>query len=260
MGKIEVLRRIGAAALIVGGLATSCVAPASAARGGNKPAFWALDGTDGSCDAGATCTASSDASRDGRQTVASSVSRPTAHADEGEWAWGWARGSQEVDVPNGAASVVVKATWRVDRATASADLGGAEGVASGNVFADLEWRGCSACVVADLTPYGNGALVTRATSTAAVNGGLPASSTAVPGTIVTHEITARGPDGGRIAPGTYWVAALSEAYSWVGCIHDAATATLGEGSCVYPMVSGHSGTASADAQLTLLSISVTVNH
>lgn len=261
MRGIRSMRRILSAALVVGAAATACAVPAEAAKGGggsSKAGFYASSGWTSECDDGAACTGSASAARTGRQVTSSSVSRSDVHPDEGEWAWAWARGLSRLDLPNGAASITLTAKWRVDRAVARADLASSEGVATTEIKGDVELLGCESCVETDPSPYGIGARIVEASSSAS-NAGLPDSASATPGTIVTHTVVVRGPSGGRIPAGPYWVSAQSDVFSFVGCIHDTtAQVHLGEGSCIYPMLAGHSGTASGEADLTLLSIETTV--
>lgn len=193
------------------------------------------------CQAGAECTGGATATGDGTQIVASSVSRPDV-TEVNEWSQAWAEGSVATRAPQGSDRLRVTFTWRVDSATTSANSTTLGGLAVGRIFADGSVYNCASCVVEGDT---NGKDVMVA-STYSRYGPVPPERITPSGSLVTHTLTVNGRDGSPLRAGTrLTLSGRTRAFSYVGGICNGECATA-----------PHSGTASAEADLHLVSITM----
>ena len=228
---------LGAAFLI-----TCAAAPAGAAP---KPAsstpFVASQSTNHTCQAGAECTGSATADGNGAQAVSSSVRRPDV-TETNEYSQAWATGSVATRAPEGTEALRVTFTWRVDSATTAANSTTLGGIAVGRIFADGKVSSCASCVVEGDT---NGKDVMVA-STYSHYGPVPPEWITPPGSLVTHTITVNGPGGSPLRAGTkLTLSGATRAFSYVGGVCDGTCGTA-----------PHSGTASAEGRLQLVSITM----
>ena len=242
-------RRIAAASVAVGAvLALAVPLPAHAARKGPAgSSYTPATYTEDTCTAGATCTHSASAERDGRQSVSSSVDRPEfAPPGSSERANAWAMATKTFKIPS-SSSADVSITWRIDEASGSATNTAVEGAAVARVFLDEHIGGCSGCVVEDATRGGYG--LTLVDAFAAPTGGYPSTaSDAATAGLHTHTVVLRGPGGGRLPGGTYSVRGEMYGIAYVGCY-------LEDGTCA-PELLGHSGSAFVSAVGAVVDINV----
>ena len=181
------------------------------------------------------------AGRDGSHVVSASVNRPDA-VETNEYSQAWAGGSVSTRAPQGTEPLRITFTWRVDSAATSANSTTAGGSAVGRIFVDGVVWGCASCAVEGDT---NGKDVMVA-STYSFLGPVPPEKPAVPGSFVSHTITVNNRDGGALRAGTKLnLTGWTRAFAYVGGICNGECAT-----------DPHSGTASAEAQTQLVSITM----
>lgn len=222
-------------------LASAAPSASAAPKTSSSTPFTPSQSTFDTCQAGAECAASANAAGDGTQVVSSSVSRPDV-TEVNEYSQGWATGSVATRAPQGTEPLRVTFTWRVDSASTSANSTTLGGLAVGRIFADGSVSNCNSCVVGGDT---NGKDVMVA-STYSRYGPVPPERIAPSGTLVTHTITVSGRDGSPLRAGTrFTLSGATRAFAYVGGICDGTCATA-----------PHSGTASAEGRLQLVSITM----
>lgn len=234
----KALRALALAALVtIGSAAPALAAPKST----TSPPFTPFESWNDTCQAGATCTASASATGEGQQVVSSSVSRPEV-TELNEYSQAWATGSVSTRAPEGTEPLRVTFTWRVDSATTSANSTTVGGTAVGRIFADGAVTGCTSCVVEGDTE-GKDVMVA---STFSNFGPVPPEKITPAGSLVTHTVTVNGRDRAPLRAGTRMtLAGHTRAFSYVGGVCDGTCATA-----------PHSGSASAEARLQLVSITM----
>jgi hypothetical protein len=199
---------------------------------------WSYVGDD--CSDGATCTGSSTATRDGRHTTASSLSRPDPALVGAERFYAGATGAAVYKVPRGTKSVTATMEWIVESGQATASSSTAEGVAYARADVRALASGCGSCVFERASEQG--ALIVAASGTFPV----PESSNAAAGAKLTDTVTITGPNGGPIPSGTWLVLrGYTVSYAVISPVHDAVA------------VAGLAGEAAVSAATKLRSISVT---
>jgi hypothetical protein len=196
------------------------------------------------CGEGAECAGEAMADGDGNQTASSSITRSVLAPNTiTEFSVADADGTVRERLPSGASAVRVTYKWRVDSASTAANSTALDGAAVGRVFARGIVSGCKGCLIEDST-NGHG---TRVASTYSRFGQLTLQEpVAQPGSEVTHEITLRGANGRALPRSPIALTGRTRAFSYVG--------EVCSGTC--QPSSGHSGSASASADLQLLSITV----
>lgn len=236
------LTRAARALALAASVTLACAAPAAAAPKTSSPTpFAPSQSTTDNCLAGAECTASASADGAGAHVVSSSVSRPEA-TETNEYSQAWATGTVSTRAPEGTEPLRVTFTWRVDSATTSANSTTVGGSAVGRIFADGEVSGCATCAVEGDTD-GKDVMVA---STYSYFGPVPPEVITPSGSLVTHTITVKGRDGAPLRAGTrLTLSGHTRAFSYVGGICD--------GTCPSDP---HSGTASAEGRLQLVSITM----
>jgi hypothetical protein len=236
-------RFMGAGALIVTAtLLCPVTAGGAAPKSGSTP-FTPSESINDTCQIGSECTAQARAAADGTQIVSSSVSRPE-ESEFNEYSQARAAGSVATRAPQGSERLRVTFTWRVDSATTAADSTKIGGIAVGRIFADGRVSSCITCVVSEDT---NGKDILVA-STFSHFGPVPPEKITLPGSLVSHTITVDGRDGTPLRAGTKMtLVGTTRAYSYVGGPCDATGCET----------ASHSGEASAEADLHLVSITMT---
>ncbi|HVE75544.1 MAG TPA: hypothetical protein VND22_02125 [Actinomycetota bacterium] len=194
------------------------------------------------CAVGAACEASATADGLGNQMVSSSISRTETNTTS-EWSQAVANGSVKRRLPSQTSAVSITYRWRVDSATTSANSTTLEGAAVGRVFARGSVWGCNGCSIEDSTDR-HGEYVA---STYSRFGPTPPEVITLPGSEVTHTITLRAAPGRNFSRELITLNGATLAFSYVG-------EKCSKGVC--QPSSGHAGTASAAADLQLLSITV----
>lgn len=228
-----VLALIAVTAMIIG-------APALAAR--TTTPFSPDERVYDNCGEGATCSAEATADGNGNQVVSSAISRSTPNTTS-ESSQGWAYGRLTHRLPSRTSAVRVTYRWRVDSASTAAQSTSLDGAAVGRIFARGLVSGCRGCVIEDSTD-GHGHKVA---STYNQMGLTTEAIIALPGAEVTHEITLRAADGGSLPRSQVTLTGATLAFSYIG-------ERCSGGTC--QPSAGHSGSASASADLQLLSITV----
>lgn len=221
---------------------TICAASAGAEpKSSSSTPFAPSQSASHTCQLGSECTGAATATGDGRQVVSSSVSRPDV-TELNEYSQAWATGSVSTRAPEGTDPLRVTFTWRVDSATTAANSTTLGASAVGRIFADGAVTGCTSCVVEGDTD-GKDVMVA---STYSYYGPVPPEKVTPAGALVTHTVTINGRGGAPLRAGTrLTLSGRTRAFSYVGGICDGTCATA-----------PHSGTASARADMQLVSITM----